>query len=198
MDPLTIIYWTRILLGIVAAVICTLFNELVGGISIFNGISIALLIYIITYYVYKAQFLTKVEKPKKIFSTGVGAYFFTWIVMFALLFTLVSPTLTITSPAPNTVFYTGKTLTIVAKIGSPFGVSFSQASLTAIAIPSENPAKNSTIYLKEETGSLGTYSGTFNISSSDPAGKWNIRVQAKIAGREDRKASVTVNIQTSP
>lgn len=196
MNALTIIYWTRVLLGIVAALICTLFNELVGGISILNGISIALLVYILTYYVYKAQFLTKIEKQSKLFSTGVGAYFFSWIVMFALLFTLVSPTLTITSPAQHTTFTTGD-IAIVAKIGSPLGVSFSQASLTAIAIPRENPAKNSTIYLKEETGSLGTYSGRFNISSSDPTGEWNIRVQAAIDGRY-REASVTVNVQSNP
>lgn len=196
MNALTIIYWTRVLLGIVAALICTLFNELVGGISILNGISIALLVYILTYYVYKAQFLTKIEKQSKLFSTGVGAYFFSWIVMFALLFTLVSPTLTITSPAQHTTFTTGD-IAIVAKIGSPLGVSFSQASLTAIAIPRENPAKNSTIYLKEETGSLGTYSGRFNISSSDPTGEWNIRVQAAIDGRY-WEASVTVNVQSNP
>lgn len=188
MDPLTIIYWTRILLGIVAAVICTLFNELVGGISIFNGISIALLIYIITYYVYKARFLTKVEKPKKIFSTGVGAYFFTWIVMFALLFTLVSPTLTITSPAPHTVFSTGNTVTIEAKIASPFGVSFSGVNITT-------GSPNATLIQLMET-SPGTYSATYKVTSSTPNGEWHIRVQAVIDGRY-REATVTVNVQTS-
>jgi hypothetical protein len=191
MNALTIIYWTRVLLGIVAALLCTLFNELVGGISILNGISIALLVYIITYYVYKARFLTKVEKRSKLFSTGVGAYFFTWIVMFALMFTLVSPTLTITSPTRGATFTSGEPIAIFAKIASPLGVSFSGADLTAIAVSREDPAKNSTIYLKEDTGSLGTYSGTFNISSSDPSGEWTIRVQAVLNGRY-REASVTV------
>lgn len=198
MNALTVIYWTRVLLGLVAAVLCTLFNELIGGISIFNGISIALLVYIITYYVYKSQFLAKVEKPSKLFSTGVGAYFFTWIVMFALLFTLVSPTLTVTSPAPHTVFSTGETVTIVATISSPLGVSFSQADLTATILNIANPSENSTIHLTELTGSPGTYSGMYNISSSDSAGEWAIGVQARIAGRVDRIAYVTVNIPASP
>jgi len=89
MNPLTIIYWTRALLGIVAALITTLLNELAGGINIFNGISIALLVYIVSYYVYKPLFLTKVEKPSKIFTTGVGAYFLSWIVLWTLFYTLL-------------------------------------------------------------------------------------------------------------
>ena len=188
MNSLTIIYWTRVLLGIVAAVICTLFNELVGGISILNGISIALLVYIITYYVYKSQFLTKVEKQSKLFSTGVGAYFFTWIVMFALLFTLVSPTLTITSPAQHTTFTTGEKVAIDAKISSPLGVSFSNVNITT-------SSPNGTLIQLIET-SPGTYSATYNVTSTTPNGEWNVRVQAVIDGRY-REASVTVNIHTS-
>lgn len=190
MNALTIIYWTRALLGIVAALICTLFNELVGGISILNGISIALLVYIITYYVYKARFLTKVEKRSKLFSTGVGVYFFTWIVMFGLFFTLVSPTLTVTSPARGTTFTTGDTIDIVAKIASPFGVSFSGANVTTTS-------PNTTLIQLIET-SAGIYSTTYNVTSSTPTGEWNIIVQAKMNGRQDRGVYVTVNIQTSP
>jgi len=189
MNALTIIYWTRVLLGIVAAVICTLFNELVGGISIFNGISIALLVYIMTYYVYKSQFLTKVEKRSKLFSTGVGAYFFSWIVMFGLFFTLVSPTLAITSPAQRSTFTAGNAVTIEAKIASPFGVSFSGFNITT-------RSPNSTLIQLTET-SPGIYSATYNVTSSTPTGEWIIRVQAVLDGRY-REASVTVNIQTSP
>jgi hypothetical protein len=189
MNALTIIYWTRVLLGIVAALLCTLFNELVGGISILNGISIALLVYIITYYVYKARFLTKVEKRSKLLSTGVGAYFFTWIVVFALLFTLVSPTLTITSPARGATFTSGDTIAIVAEIASPFGVSFTGANVTTTS-------PNSTLIQLIET-SAGTYSATYPVNSTTPTGKWNIRIQAVANGRY-REATVTVNIQTNP
>lgn len=91
MNPLTIIYWTRFLLGIVAALISALLGYLVQGFSLFNGVSIALLLYIITYYVYKSVFLVRVEKPSKVFTTGVGAYFLTWLVMWALFYTLLKP-----------------------------------------------------------------------------------------------------------
>jgi len=89
MKPLPVIYWTRVLLGVVAALICTLLSSPEIGFNILNGISIALLVYIITYYVYKNLFVTKVEKPSKIFTTGVGAYFLSWIVMWALFYTIL-------------------------------------------------------------------------------------------------------------
>jgi len=183
---LTIIYWTRVLLGIVAALICTLLNELLGGISIFNAISIALLVYIISYYVYKARFLTKVEKPQKIFTTGVGAYFITWIVMLTLLFTLTGPIITVTSPAPNMVFSPNETVTITATIISPFNTAISGANVTA------HSPTNTLIQLNET--SLGTYSATYNITSSDPPGEWKLRVEALINGRY-RETSITVLIQ---
>jgi len=88
MKPTTIIYWTRAGLGVAAALLSTLLN-FVGNINFFNGVTIALFIYIVTYYVYKSLFLTKVEKPSKLFSTGVGAYFLTWIVMWIIFYTLL-------------------------------------------------------------------------------------------------------------
>lgn len=90
MNTLTIIYWTRVLLGVVAALISTFLGGLSSDFNILNGITIALLVYIVTYYVYKALFLTKVEKSSKIFTTGVGAYFLSWIVMWALFYTLLN------------------------------------------------------------------------------------------------------------
>ncbi len=93
MNPLSIIYWTRFLLGIVAALLSTLLTNLAQDVSLFNGMSVALLIYIVSYYVYKSLFAGKVEKATKIFTTGIGIYFFTWIVMWVLIFTLLNPTL---------------------------------------------------------------------------------------------------------
>jgi len=90
MNPLTVIYWTRVLLGVVAALLCAFLNSIVSDFNILNGISVALLIYIITYYVYKARFLAEVKKPSKIFSTGVGAYFLSWIVLWVLFYTILT------------------------------------------------------------------------------------------------------------
>lgn len=88
MNPLNVIYWTRFLLGIVAALTSALLSSAIREFSLLNGISIALLVYIITYYVYKAMFLAKVEKASKIFTTGVGIYFLSWLVVWVLLYTI--------------------------------------------------------------------------------------------------------------
>jgi len=88
-NPLTVIYWTRLLLGIVAALISAVLGSITTDFNLLNGISIALLIYIVTYYLYKAMFLARVEKASKLFTTGVGAYFLSWVVMWALFHTLL-------------------------------------------------------------------------------------------------------------
>jgi len=90
-NPLTVIYWTRLLLGILAALISAVLGGITADFNLLNGISIALLIYIITYYVYKSMFLTRVEKASKLFTTGVGAYFLSWLAMWAFFFTLLQP-----------------------------------------------------------------------------------------------------------
>jgi len=90
MKPTTIIYWTRVCLGVVVALLSA-FLSVVGGISLLDGITIALLFYIISHYIFKSLFLTKVEKPSKIFTTGIGAYFLTWIVAWIVFYTLLRP-----------------------------------------------------------------------------------------------------------
>jgi len=97
MNPLTIIYWTRLLLGIAAGALSALLTDFVAEFNLLNGISIALLVYIVSYYAYKAAFVAKVEKQSKIFSTGIGAYFLSWLVMWVLFYTLLNPVL----PAPS-------------------------------------------------------------------------------------------------
>lgn len=56
--------------------------------KLMNSTMIALLVYIISYYVIKSVFTDKVEKPQKIFTTGIGIYFFTWLVTLILVYTL--------------------------------------------------------------------------------------------------------------
>jgi hypothetical protein len=58
--------------------------------SFFNSASIAILIYIISYYVLKSRFGTKVSKPQKILTAGIGIYILAWLVVWALLYTLVA------------------------------------------------------------------------------------------------------------
>jgi len=90
MKPLTIIYWSRVILAIVAALICVSLNILLQEMGFFTGLSVTMLFYILTYYIYKPRFIAKVEKPTKIFTTGIGAYFITWLVTWILFYTVGS------------------------------------------------------------------------------------------------------------
>ena len=97
MNVLTKIYWLRVTLGAVAGLICTsvsFISESVTGTPIlrqvgdtgtlFNGITIALLVYLISFYVLKAKYYAQVEKKSKILSMGIFIYFFTWLVAWVL------------------------------------------------------------------------------------------------------------------
>jgi len=88
MKPLTLIYWSRVALGVIAALICVSLNILIPEMGFFTGVSLSMLFYILTYYIYKPYFITKVEKPTKVFTTGIGAYFITWIVTWILFYTV--------------------------------------------------------------------------------------------------------------
>jgi len=93
MTPLVRLYWIRVTLGIVAAAISAVMAELIGTLTdittLVNSITIALLIYFITYYILRAVFRDKIEKPSKILSTGIGMYFFAWIAFFVLFYTII-------------------------------------------------------------------------------------------------------------
>jgi hypothetical protein len=95
MRPLVTIYWSRIALGIVAAAIGAGLEWMRGIQSTFqisnfmNGLTIALFIYLLSYYVFKAKFRAQVEKQSKIMTMGIGVYFFTWIVFWILLFSIL-------------------------------------------------------------------------------------------------------------
>jgi len=90
LKPLNIIYWSRVGFGVVAALVCLLLidvNKLAN--PLISGISVGILVYLITYYILKWRFMTKVEKPSKVFTMGIGAYFLTWIVVWVLFITLM-------------------------------------------------------------------------------------------------------------
>ncbi len=98
MEVLAKIYWIRVALGVVAGLISTsavlLFQTLSPSISLvtmissintlLNGITIALLVYLVSYYVLKAKYTSKIEKQSKIMSMGIFIYFFTWLIVWVL------------------------------------------------------------------------------------------------------------------
>ncbi|MBN1357683.1 hypothetical protein JW988_02840 [Candidatus Bathyarchaeota archaeon] len=97
MKPLEIIYWIRVILAIVAGVISAVVATLFGAAefnTFLNGVTIALAIYLISYYALKAKFANQVEKQSKIMSMGIFMYFIAWAVFFILFYSILKgPTL---------------------------------------------------------------------------------------------------------
>ena len=89
MKPLNVIYIFRVVFGIFAALIATFVVDLRMGDPIITGITIALAIYLISYYLIKWQFMNKVEKPTKILTMGIGAFFLVFIMCWVLFVTLL-------------------------------------------------------------------------------------------------------------
>jgi hypothetical protein len=66
-------------------------TESLGKFGIFaNGLSLAIITYIISYYIIKQMFILKVEKPQKIFTTGIFIYFLAWAVFWFLMYSLIA------------------------------------------------------------------------------------------------------------
>ena len=88
MKPLSVVYSIRVCLGIIAGAMCVLLRLD----DLLTGVSLGIFFYLLTYYVLRHFFVAKVEKPSKIMTMGIGAYFLTFAVAFGLLFTLMIPT----------------------------------------------------------------------------------------------------------
>jgi PKD repeat protein len=84
LKTLTIIYWSRVAFGILAALVATLLVNLKAGNPLLNGITVGLAVYLISYYLLKWKFTAKVEKPTKILTMGIGAFFLTFILCWVL------------------------------------------------------------------------------------------------------------------
>jgi ABC-type uncharacterized transport system permease subunit len=94
MRPIEKVYWLRFALGIVAAFVCTGFwlatrTTSTGSNVLMNGVALALITYLISYFAIKSWFITKVQKPQKLFTTGIGVYLLSWLVFWTLLYTLL-------------------------------------------------------------------------------------------------------------
>jgi hypothetical protein len=90
--PLVLIYCTRVALSIVAAAISALvaISQNASDIATFTtGLTIALLVYLLSYYALKVKFLSKVEKQSKIMTTGIFMYFIAWAVFFILFYSIL-------------------------------------------------------------------------------------------------------------
>jgi hypothetical protein len=93
MTPLVQLYWTRLVLGIIAGALSAIVALMLGNMTdittFINGLTIALIIYLGSYYPLKTVYKDKVEKQSKILSQGIFMYFFSWIPCFVLFFTLL-------------------------------------------------------------------------------------------------------------
>lgn len=87
MKTLNVIYCLRVGFGILAAILAAYIVDLRVGDPLINGLTLGLAIYLVSYYVLKWQFMNKVEKPTKILTMGIGAYFLVFIMFWVLLIT---------------------------------------------------------------------------------------------------------------
>jgi len=91
MTPVVQLYWIRVVLGVIAGAISAalaLYLPLGDLSSLIDSFTIALMVYLVSYYPLKAIYEPKVDKQSKILSTGVLMYFFAWLPFFVLFFTL--------------------------------------------------------------------------------------------------------------
>ena len=91
MTPVVQLYWIRVALGVVAAALSAalaLYMSLTDLSTLIDSFTIALLVYLASYYPLKAVYAKKIEKQSKILSTGVIMYFFAWLPFFILFFTI--------------------------------------------------------------------------------------------------------------
>ena len=103
MKTLNVIYISRIGFGFLAAVVAALVVPLNIGDPLLNGITIGLAVYLISYYLLKWRFMSKVDQPTKILTMGIGVYFITFILFWALLITpsLAAPVASFTVEPQN-------------------------------------------------------------------------------------------------
>jgi hypothetical protein len=78
-----------IVAGAITAVLAAFFGTMDNSTTLVNGITVALLLYFVTYYSIRGFYKNKIEKQSKILSTAIGMYFFTWIAFFVLFYTVI-------------------------------------------------------------------------------------------------------------
>ena len=143
MKPLTVVYWSRVGLGITAGLFCTLLARN----SFLSGVSFGILFYILTYYILKRLFVAKVEKPSDLFKMGIGAYFLSLIVSWVLLFSLMHPTAvfiysdigkTVTFDATGSYDLNGHIINYAWNFGDESAANTTEPSITHIYVEPRN------------------------------------------------------------
>jgi PKD repeat protein len=120
LKTLNVIYIIRIALGALAGLIAALVIDVNSSNPLINGITIALAVYLLTYYLLKMQFANKVEKPSKILTMGIGIYF----IVFAFSWVLITTPM-LSPPVPQfTTDLTGDELVVGATITFDASTSF--------------------------------------------------------------------------
>jgi zinc transporter ZupT len=92
MTPVVQLYWLRVVLGMVAGAITAVlafFGNIDDLTTLLNSVTLALLIYFVTYYITRGYYKDKIEKQSKILSTAIGMYFFAWLTFFVLFYTAI-------------------------------------------------------------------------------------------------------------
>ncbi|MGA3061025.1 MAG: hypothetical protein ABSD92_11745 [Candidatus Bathyarchaeia archaeon] len=93
MTPIVQLYWIRLVLGIVSGGISAIIAFQLGNFTqvqtLIDSFTVALIVYLASYYVLKAMYKDKIEKQSKILSTGIAMYFFAWLPFFILFFTIM-------------------------------------------------------------------------------------------------------------
>ena len=93
MTPTVQLYYIRVVLGLFAAALSAVIALLIGnptGITtLINAFTIALIVYLLSYYALRGFYKDKIEKQSKILSTAVLMYFLVWLPFFVLFFTML-------------------------------------------------------------------------------------------------------------
>ena len=96
MKPLETVYYLRFGFGVIAALVSlgvglatgTISNTQFPSTAFFNSASLAIIVYVLSYYYVKSRFALRVQKPQKLVTTGIGIYFLSWIVFWVLFYTI--------------------------------------------------------------------------------------------------------------
>lgn len=76
------IYWIKAICGVIAGVISGLYLT-----DLIRGLTLSTAIYVLLYYTVRLKWPS--VRPRKALTTGIGAYFFLWLLLWILLYSLV-------------------------------------------------------------------------------------------------------------
>jgi hypothetical protein len=93
MTPLVQLYWIRVALALVAGFLSAVVGFYLGTANdlsiLVDCVTIALVVYLASYYPLRAVYKNKVEKQSKILSTAIFMYFMVWLPFFILFYTII-------------------------------------------------------------------------------------------------------------